>query len=147
MCGILGYNRDFFLKMKSKLTYICCDNNFIWLSQKFNLTVVEKQQPTDVGNADSSDNISQLKWTALVDESTVCKNLNILFSRYWNTFLSQGWKHLPEVDKRRDSLIRTIVSLEKDWQNFRAVHVPEELVFQLKNSSEMDVLFPVKFFG
>ena len=60
----IGDNRNFFLKLKSKLgLYRVVHTTPKTSPEKFTLTVVEIQQLRDIEKTDSKEEISRLKWT------------------------------------------------------------------------------------
>ena len=87
-----GYNRNLFLKLKSKLgLYHVVLTNPKTYPEKFTLTVFEMQQLPDIEEADSKEEITCLKWTIYNGRRKVCVNLetdtdklNIVVYRYRN---------------------------------------------------------------
>ena len=88
----IGDNRNFFLKLKSKLgLYHVVLTTPKTSPEKITLTVVEMQQLPDLEKTDSKEEISCLKWTIYNDRRKVCVNfqtdtdsLNIVVYRYRN---------------------------------------------------------------
>ena len=88
----IGDNRNFFLKLKSKLgLYHVVLTTPKTSPEKLTLTVVEMQQLPDVEKTDSKEEISGLKWTIYNGRRKGCANfqtdtdkLNIVLYRYRN---------------------------------------------------------------
>ena len=75
MSGNIGDNRNLLLKLKSKMGFHHIELKTSKTSpQKLTLTVNEMRQMPDIGNNDSGEEISCLKWTIHKDSRKVCVN-------------------------------------------------------------------------
>ena len=89
----IGYNRNPFLKLKSKLgLYHVVLTTPKTSPEKFTLTVVEMQLLPDIEKTDSRENVSRLRWTIYNDRRKVCvsfqtntNKLNFVVYRYRNS--------------------------------------------------------------
>ena len=87
----IGDNRNFFLKLKSKLGLHHVELKSKDSPEKITLTLVETQQLPDIEKADSKNEIFCLKWTIYNGRRKVCINfqtdtdkVNIVVYRYRN---------------------------------------------------------------
>ena len=73
----IGDNRNLFLKLKSNLgLYHVVLTTPKTSPEKLTLTIVEMQQMPDIENADSTEEISCLKWTIYNGRRKVCVNFH-----------------------------------------------------------------------
>ena len=87
----IGDNRNFFLKLKTKLGLYHVELKSKDSTEKIMLTLVATQQLPDIEKSDSKDEISCLKWTIYNGRRKVCINfqtdtdkVNIVVYRYRN---------------------------------------------------------------
>ena len=89
----IGYNRNLFLKLQTKLGlyHVELTSKPKDSPEKFTLTLVEIHHLPDIEKVDSEDEISCLKWTIYKGRRKACVNfqthadkLNIVVYRYWN---------------------------------------------------------------
>ena len=87
----IGDNRNFFLKLKTKLGLYHVELKSKDFPEKFTLTLVKTQQLLDIEEFDSKDEFSCLKWTIYNSRRNICMNfqtdtdkVNIVVFRYRN---------------------------------------------------------------
>ena len=87
----IGYNRNLFLKLKTKFGLYHVELRGKDSPEKITLTLVETQQLPDIEKFDSKDELSCLKWTIYNGRRKVCINfqsdtdkVNIVVYRYRN---------------------------------------------------------------
>ena len=88
----IGYNRNLFLKLKTKLGLYHVELKSKDSPEKITLNLVETQQLPDIEEVDSKDEISCLKWTIYNGRRKVCINfqtdtdkVNIVVYRHRNS--------------------------------------------------------------
>ena len=105
----IGDNRNFFLKLKTKLGLYHFQLKSKDSSEKCTLTLVETQQLPDIEQSDSRDEISCLKWTIYNGRRKVCNNfqtdtdkVNIVVYRYRNnTYLKDTEMELKLAEYKK----------------------------------------------
>ena len=104
----IGDNRNFLLKLKTKLGLYHVELKSKDSPEKTTLTLVETQQLPDIQKADSKDEISCLKWT-IYNGRKVCINfqtntdkVNIVVYRYRNnTYLKDTEMDLKSTEYKK----------------------------------------------
>ena len=88
----IGDNRNFFLKLKTKLGLYHVELRKKDSAEKITLTLVETKQLPNFEKADSKDEFFCLKWTIYNGRRKVCisfqtdtNKVNIVVYRYWNS--------------------------------------------------------------
>ena len=115
----IGYNRNLFLKLESKLgLYHVVLTTPKTSPEKHTLTVVENQQLSDIEKTDSKEEISCLKWTIYNGRRKVCVNLqtdtdklNIVVYRYRNNLYLKDNEVILKLSKYESLLAKRVYLL------------------------------------
>ena len=141
--------RNIFLKLKSKLgLYHVLLTNPKTSPEKHSLTVVERQQMTDIGNNISKKEVSCLKWTLFNVRRKVCVNfqtdtdqLNIIMYRYRNSFYLKDKEVLLKLTEHQSLLPKQVYSLSYVDIFYKRCLVLGETTVHNKNKIRQERMF------
>ena len=144
----IGDNRNFFLKLKTKLWLYHFELRSKDSPEKITLTLVETQQLPDIEKVDSKDQISCLKWTIYNGRRKVCisfqtdtDKVNIVVYCYWNsTYLKDTEMELKLTEYKKLPVKRVYLLSYNDNFHKRFVVLDETTVHN-KNKLCQEWLF------